>query len=260
MCTLLILNRPGHAWPLILGANRDEMAGRPWSPPGRHWPDRPEVVAGRDDLAGGSWLGINARGMAAAMLNRRGTLGPAKGKRSRGELVLLALDQTDAAAAALLMSELEPSSYRPFNMVVADAGGAFFIAHRAETRAPAIRRLGAGLTMLTAREPDDPSSPRIARYRAKFLAAPAPDPNTGDFAAWEALLASTERAKGAGPEGAMCFALPGGFGTVSGAVIALPARNRGPARNPGAAAKAAPVFRFAAGPPDRAPFRPVDLG
>ena len=42
MCTLVILRRPGHAWPLILGANRDEMKDRPWSPPGRHWPDRPD--------------------------------------------------------------------------------------------------------------------------------------------------------------------------------------------------------------------------
>ena len=27
------------------------------SPPARHWPDRPEIVAGQDTLAGGSWLG-----------------------------------------------------------------------------------------------------------------------------------------------------------------------------------------------------------
>ena len=254
MCTLLILNRPGNAWPMILGANRDEMAGRPWTAPGPHWPDRPGVVAGRDDLAGGSWLGVNALGVAAAMLNRQGTLGPAKDKRSRGELVLLALDQEDAAQAALVMSELNPGAYRPFNMVVADASGAFYVAHRAEDRAPAIRRLGSGLTMLTSREPDDPASPRIAHYRAKFASAAAPDPDRGDFAAWEALMASGERAPGVGPEGAMCIATPSGFGTVSGALIALPAQNAG------SGAKARAQFRFAAGPPDRTKFRPVDLG
>src|SRR6476659_3255713 len=57
MCTLVILRRPGHRWPVLIGANRDEMIDRPWEPPGRHWPDRPEVVAGLDRLAGGSWLG-----------------------------------------------------------------------------------------------------------------------------------------------------------------------------------------------------------
>ncbi len=45
MCILVTLRRPGHKWPLILGANRDEIVTRPWAPPGRHWPDRPDVVA-----------------------------------------------------------------------------------------------------------------------------------------------------------------------------------------------------------------------
>ncbi|MGH6912187.1 MAG: NRDE family protein, partial [Geminicoccales bacterium] len=66
MCTVVILRRPDTAWPLLLAANRDEMRSRPWRPPGRHWPDRVEVVAGMDELAGGSWLGINDYGVVAA--------------------------------------------------------------------------------------------------------------------------------------------------------------------------------------------------
>jgi len=100
MCTLVILRRPAHEWPLILAANRDEMAGRPWKPPGRHWPDRPEVVGGIDLESGGSWLARNDHGVVAAVLNRVGSLGPAPGKRTRGELVLDALDHADAGAAA----------------------------------------------------------------------------------------------------------------------------------------------------------------
>src|SRR2546422_7569338 len=91
MCTLVILRRPDHRWPVLIGANRDEMIDRPWQPPGRHWPDRPEVVAGLDALAGGSWVGINDWGVAAAVLNRHGSLGPMPDRRSRGELVLEAL-------------------------------------------------------------------------------------------------------------------------------------------------------------------------
>ena len=52
MCTLVILRRPERAWPVVIGANRDEMIGRPAMPPGRHWPDRMEVVAGLDLHAG----------------------------------------------------------------------------------------------------------------------------------------------------------------------------------------------------------------
>ena len=74
MCTLVILRRPDHSWPVLIGANRDEMIDRASKPPGRHWPDRPELVAGLDLLAGGSWLGINDWGVAAAVLNRHGSL------------------------------------------------------------------------------------------------------------------------------------------------------------------------------------------
>ncbi|HUK60145.1 MAG TPA: NRDE family protein, partial [Stellaceae bacterium] len=114
MCTLVMLRRPGHAWPVIVGANRDEMINRPWEEPARHWPDRPEVVAGRDTLAGGSWLGLNDFGVVAAVLNRHGSLGPAPGQRSRGELVLEALDHADAREAAAALAALEPGAYRTF--------------------------------------------------------------------------------------------------------------------------------------------------
>jgi len=79
MCTVVLLSRPGHDWPVLIGANRDEMADRPWDPPARHWADRPEVVAGRDRLAGGSWLGLNDRGLVAGVLNRVDSLGPRPG-------------------------------------------------------------------------------------------------------------------------------------------------------------------------------------
>ena len=96
MCTLVILRRPGHDWPLLIAANRDEMGNRPWDAPGRHWPDRPHVIAGHDRTAGGSWLGVNDDRLAAAVLNRHGSLGPQDGKRSRGELPLDALDHAEA--------------------------------------------------------------------------------------------------------------------------------------------------------------------
>ena len=129
MCTLVILRRPGHAWPLVLAANRDELRSRPARPPARHWPDRPHVVAGLDELAGGTWLGVNDDGMAAAVLNRRGSLGPAPGKRSRGELVLDALDHAEAYIAADALRALDPAAYRPFNLVLADAVDAFVLVH-----------------------------------------------------------------------------------------------------------------------------------
>src|SRR5260221_4743439 len=100
MCTLVILRRPEHDWPVIIGANRDEMIDRPAKPPARHWPDRAEVIAGLDLLADGSWLGLNDWGVAAAVLNPHGSLGPAARPRSPGALGAQALDHGHAAASA----------------------------------------------------------------------------------------------------------------------------------------------------------------
>ncbi|HVM81039.1 MAG TPA: NRDE family protein [Stellaceae bacterium] len=224
MCTVVLLRRPQHEWPLILGANRDEMASRPWKPPARHWPDRPEAVAGLDVLAGGSWFGLNDAGVVAAMLNRHGTLGPAAGFRSRGELVLEALDHHDAAEAARALRHLEPRAYRPFNMIVADNRDAFWLKHAdpTGTLGLTVTPIPEGVSMLTAGELDDTESSRIRHYHPLFVAAKPPDPGRGDYQAWEKLLSRTSRAPEEGPSGAMRFLTEAGFGTVSSALVTLP--------------------------------------
>ncbi|HEY0205282.1 MAG TPA: NRDE family protein, partial [Acetobacteraceae bacterium] len=90
MCTVVLSLRPGHPWPLLLAANRDERVDRPWDPPAAHWPGRPGVVAGRDRLGGGTWMAMR-NGLVAAVLNRPGSLGPAPDKLSRGDLPLQAV-------------------------------------------------------------------------------------------------------------------------------------------------------------------------
>jgi uncharacterized protein with NRDE domain len=250
MCTVVMLRRPDHDWPLLLAANRDEMADRPWLPPGRHWPDRPRVRAGQDTLAGGTWLGLNDAGVVAGVLNRPGSLGPAPGMRSRGELPLEALDHADAATAAKALCHIEPRSYRTFNLVIADARAAFWIRSVEDGGEPRISMapVPAGLSMITAQDMNDDRSDRISHYRPLFEKAPAPDPESGDWSAWQALLASKESAPGAQYEGSMNIVTPHGFGTCSSSLVALPKAGRDGVK---------PVFLFAAGPPDQAPFEPV---
>lgn len=261
MCTLVILRRPKHPWPVIIAANRDEMADRAWRAPGRHWPDREEVVAGLDLLAGGSWLGLNDHGVVAGILNREGSLGPETGRRSRGELVLEALDHADAAEAARALADLDPTSYRSFNMVVADNRDAFWLRGFGAAGPGRIEVMPVppGLSMITALDRNDPKSARIRAYLPRFERAAPPDPDSGDdgaWADWERLLASrvSEAAEAgmneAGAAGAMAIVTPSGFGTVSSSLIALPAV--------GAEGKK-PVWRFAAGRPGEVPFEPVAL-
>ena len=222
MCTLVILVRPGHAWPVLIAANRDEQRGRPSAPPGRHWPDRPEVVAGLDLEADGSWLGINDHGLVAAVMNRTGTLGAQPGKRSRGELVLEALDHAEADAAAGALADLNPDAYRPFNLVVADPRHAYWLRHCGDG-AVRVHPIPPGLHLLADTEIDDPGHPRIKVNRPRFLAAAVPRPELDDWDAWRALLADTDFPAGLGPEAAMVQDRPDGFGTRSSALIAVPA-------------------------------------
>src|SRR5216684_7110346 len=222
MCTLVILRRPEHAWPVIIGANRDEMIGRAAKSPARHWPDRPEVMAGLDLLAGGSWLGVNDWGVAAAVLNRHGSLGPAAGQRSRGELVLEALDHPDAVAAAEALSYLDPTAYRTFNLIVADNRDAFWLRHSGTGRIVA-HPLADGLSLIAAGDVNEIETPRLALAGPRFRAAPAPDPDRAEWTAWQDLLGDDTALPGAPAEAPLRFRTARGFATVSSALIALPA-------------------------------------
>ncbi len=252
MCTLIVLYRPAHEWPVLIAANRDEMLNRPWQTPGRHWPDRPNVVAGLDELGGGSWFGLNDDGVAAGIMNRAGTLGPAADKRSRGELVLEALDHADAKTAAEALSHIDPAAYRAFNLVIADSRGVYWLRHN-ESRDRGridVTLLTPGVSMLTAYDLNDEASARIRRYLPQVRAAAVPHPERDDWSAWQQLLASRDADANAEREGAMNVVTDFGFGTVSSALLALPAPERYGVK---------PRLRFAAGRPDQAEFRDVVL-
>ena len=237
MCTVVLSIRPGHVWPLVLAANRDELLARPWDPPAAYWPEQPDVVAGRDRSAGGTWMGVNRRGVVATVLNRPGSLGSAAGKRSRGELPLLALRSESAGAAGAAIAKLDAGQYRTFNMVLADRGGAVFVRGLGEGR-PELWNLPPGIHMVTAHDPDDPASPRVARHLPRFRAASLPDP--AEWEAWRGILADRS-----GPTASQINVAPvGGFGTVCSSLVFLPASGE-------------PVWLFAAGPPHGARFELV---
>jgi hypothetical protein len=250
-----MLRRPTHAWPLLLGANRDEMGNRPWKPPARHWPDRPDVVAGLDQLAGGTWMGLNDTGVVVCILNRYGSLGPAPGKRSRGELVLEALDHADATDAATALRDIDPQAYRPFNMIIADNRDAWWLTLRQDATDMHLERIPEGYSMFTAHERNDPSDARIGAYLPRFEAAPPPDPDADDWRSWKTLLGATDTSvQGAAPTTAMSFKTDTGFGTSSSSLLALPSIEAAHGEN-----KIRPVWLFAPGPPESVPFAPVDI-
>jgi hypothetical protein len=239
MCTVVVLKRSQHPWPVMVAANRDELLDRPWDPPAAWWPDRPGVVAGRDRLGGGTWMGINRHHVVAVVLNRRGSLGPAPDKRSRGELPLMALEHRSAEVAASAIADLDAGSWRSFNLVIADSTGAAFWLRGLGQGHPEKMPLSDGVHVITSSDPNDMTRERVARYLPRFRSAPTPE--IDDYAAWRALI--TDRS---GTDEEQLHVVPRhGYGTVSSSLLGL-------------ARQEAPVWLFTASS-DAASFERVDL-
>lgn len=85
MCILLTAWREHAHYDLVIAANRDEFHARPTAPAAR-WSESPQILAGRDLEAGGTWLGIATGGRFAGVTNLR-RAAPVRGPRSRGLLV-----------------------------------------------------------------------------------------------------------------------------------------------------------------------------
>lgn len=118
MCLLALAIGQSKAWPLLLASNRDEFFHRPTQPLARWRSDSGElIVSGRDELAGGTWLGLTPGGRVALLTNVREP-GALAGDRSRGELPLAWLQSTEKAEHFL--DQLDGQAYSGFNLVVGD--------------------------------------------------------------------------------------------------------------------------------------------
>ena len=90
MCTVVVRWSPGQ--PSQILALRDELTTRAFDDPGRWWPEQPDVVGGRDSVAGGTWCASDLRaGVTALVLNRPQKRFAEPGAPSRGVLPLLAV-------------------------------------------------------------------------------------------------------------------------------------------------------------------------
>lgn len=137
MC-LIALNIGEHPdYPLILAANRDEFHARP-TQKAHWWPDKPDILGGRDLQAGGTWLALHRNGRFATVTNFRDAAPSSSMLLSRGHLV-----------TGFLESRLKPwdyletirgSAYAGFNLIVGTADEVAYLSNRED----GTRRLSAG--------------------------------------------------------------------------------------------------------------------
>ena len=206
-------------FPVLVAANRDEHYDRPSAAP-HQWSSKPRIVAGKDLLAGGTWLGINEHGLLVGILNRRTNAEPdpflKSRTRSRGLLCLDILSFKSAGAACAFINQHE-AIYQPFTVVFADASEAW-IAYNIREKINA-RKLDEGLHVHSSAADFAVRSEKVDRAHSRFAGIFEELPSTcNDKAAWVHSLHTVlgDHALGNGstdPRDAICV-----HGDVSGTV------------------------------------------
>jgi len=148
MCLIVFAWKSHADLPLVVAANRDELHARA-TEPAAFWEDLPQVCAGRDLVAGGTWLGITRGGRFAAVTNYREGVASPDAAHSRGRLTreFLAGDESPQC----FLQRLQPSAgdYAGFNLLLGEIGGELcYFSNRATSYAklsPGIYGLSNGL-------------------------------------------------------------------------------------------------------------------
>ena len=125
MCVLAFAWNPAPHWRLVAAGNRDEFQSRASAPLDR-W-EEGGVIAGRDLVGGGTWMGVSDAGRFAAVTNVRNPAGPDPALASRGALVA---DLLRAKGAFSDPQTVDPADFNPFNLIAVDGARARFLTNR----------------------------------------------------------------------------------------------------------------------------------
>lgn len=109
---------------LVLIANRDEYLSRP-AEAAHFWSESPQVLAGRDIQAGGTWMGVARDGRFALLTNYRDPTRFRKDAKSRGLLVSDFLKSKISAQDYLQSVAKRAREYNDFNLLAGSAEGIF---------------------------------------------------------------------------------------------------------------------------------------
>lgn len=166
MCLAVIALDAHPRYALVLAANRDEFHARPSE--AAHWwsdADGTPILAGRDLVHGGTWLGVTRDGRFAFVTNVRepGRFDPQA--PSRGMLVPAILRDRRDVRDALAAIVTEARSHNGFNLVAGDAANAAFGSNRGPSTSP----LGRGIHGVSNAGLDTPW-PKLVRAKAGLAA------------------------------------------------------------------------------------------
>ena len=159
MCLIFISINDHPDYKLIVAANRDEFYVRKTAP-AQFWNDQPEILAGRDLEAGGTWLGVNRRGKVSMITNYRDPKNINPKAPSRGKLVSDFLsDQSNGKE--YLQNISRPEEYNGFNLITGNADALYYFSNYRE----GITEMKSGLYGLSNHLLDSPW-PKVVKGKA----------------------------------------------------------------------------------------------
>lgn len=114
---------------MVLASNRDEFYERQGEPPTIREGENYSFLAPRDPLQGGTWMGINQKGVFMGLTNRLDQT-PKPDAPSRGNLVRKLLQQSSSRKHAIEnYQDLEPERYNPHFLLILDNSGITIFQH-----------------------------------------------------------------------------------------------------------------------------------
>ena len=227
MCLIVFAWQLMPATPLIAAANRDEFYERP-AAAADWWDDHPQVYAGRDLQAGGTWMGITRDSRFAALTNIR-----APGERrpdapSRGHLVSNFLHSSLSPEEYVASLAAENCSHNGYNLLVGDRNTLIWYSNRGQDNPQNGKPLYPGIYGLSNALLNDPWH-KVVKTRAQFgslLCTNAPDDAYFDMLA-DAELAPDTHLPSTGVDiptermlSAVCIHSPG-YGTRTSTLVRL---------------------------------------
>jgi uncharacterized protein with NRDE domain len=212
MCTVIVALGVARDAPLVIAHNRDEFLARPSRDVDVWIPDESErpVVAGRDEISGGTWFAVGPH-VTACVTNDRRHGRPVPGIVSRGRLV------TDAATASSVEEGCERVlRYRagdvgPFHLLVTDGNAMVHITNAGgHIRVASVRP---GVHVLGNFDLDDANDPIVRGVRSRIAAVP--------HATVDDLVVAMQSNLRMHGEGSPCLHVSDVYGTRASGVVSL---------------------------------------
>jgi len=131
MCLVVFANNVHRDYKFIFAANRDEFYDRP-TEQAEFWFYHPDLLAGKDEQAAGTWLGITRQGRFAAITNFRDLKNHSNDALSRGKLTMDFLVNDIEPEEYYNRLKFELSSYNGFNLILGNIDELYYFSNKTD--------------------------------------------------------------------------------------------------------------------------------